>query len=328
MAPHSRRTSATARSWITLSPRSVRMLAGLALAGAVALPVLARWQGVLRARTPDSVEARALRPALIELPGGTFLMGTPASEPGRDDDEGPQHEVTVSPFAICRTEITQGQWRAVLGENPSVCDYGCGDDLPVQNVSWLDVVRYMNALTERENKGRPEPDKLSLCYEVESDRVTWRPDCTGYRLPTEAEWEYAARAGTRTAYSFGDDAGQLGEYAWYEPNTENEVQPVGRKKPNPWGLRDMHGNVWEWVWDEDGSYQAGSRSDPRGPASAAEPATARTDSGSPRRVLRGGSFGDLARLLRSGDRSGRRPWFRNGDLGARCARAAPPALSP
>ncbi|WP_428265654.1 SUMF1/EgtB/PvdO family nonheme iron enzyme [Haliangium sp.] len=265
----------------------------------------------------------------VGLSGGEFTMGTSEREPGRFDDEGPRHRVRLSGFEIAEHEITQGQWRAVMGDNPSDCDVGCGDDLPVQNVSWADVVRFMNTLTAKTNQARAEGEKLTLCYEIVDDRsVIWRPGCTGYRLPTEAEWEYAVRAGTSTAYSFGDDAGQLGEYAWYEANASRQVQPVGRKKPNPWGLRDMHGNVWEWGWDEYGSYQAGSRSDPRGPASAAEPDTARTDPDSPVRVLRGGSFEHQARDLRSGYRlrywPGRRVW----NQGARCARAAPPALSP
>ncbi|WP_428262022.1 SUMF1/EgtB/PvdO family nonheme iron enzyme [Haliangium sp.] len=260
------------------------------------------------------------RPALSALAGGRFRMGSPESEHGRDDDEGPRQWVTLSPFWMCRTEITQAQWKAVMGQEPSDCDYGCGDELPVQNVSWSDVVDYMNELSRLEG--------LEPCYERSGTVVRWKDECDGYRLPTEAEWEYAARAGSESAYSFGDDAGQLGEYAWYEENAwkvDRKARAVATRKPNAWGLYDMHGNAWEWVWDEYGAYEAGPRSDPRGPASAAEPGTAHTDPDSPGRVLRGGSFEYLARLLRSGFRNRSRPGLRDRYRvqGARCARSAP-----
>jgi formylglycine-generating enzyme required for sulfatase activity len=154
---------------------------------------------------------------------GEFDMGSTANEIDRYDDEGPVHHVTISEaFYLGKYEVTQKQWYEVIGDNPS---YFKGDDLPVEMVSWDDVQEFIKKLNEIENTDK-------------------------YRLPTEAEWEYAARAGTTTRYSFGDDDSKLGEYAWYRENSEDKTHPVGKKGANPWGLYDMHGNVWEWVQDE------------------------------------------------------------------------------
>jgi formylglycine-generating enzyme required for sulfatase activity len=285
----------------------------------LALPWVARWQGVLRVESaaPD-VPARALRPALIELPGGTFVMGSPATEPGHLEDEGPQHRVAVSPFLICQTEVTQEQWEAVMGENPSDCAAGCDAKLPVQNVSWYDAIAYLNELTTRENAARGESVELTRCYEVAGETVEWKDGCTGYRLPTEAEWEYAARAGTRTAYSFGDDAGKLGDHAWYGENAGGQVHEVGTRNATPWGLHDVHGNVWEWVWDWYEPYWSEAATDPRGPKEAED-----TEGSAVSRALRGGSFGFRSGDLRSASRYGDRD--RYSDLGLRCARGVSPA---
>ncbi len=159
----------------------------------------------------------------VLIPAGEFDMGSPSSEVGRQDNEGPVHQVTISePFYMSRCEVTQKQWREVMGSDPS---YNKGDDLPVEKVSWNDVQEFITKLNEREGSVK-------------------------YRLPSEAEWEYAARAGTTTRYSFGDDESDLADYAWYHENSEGSTHPVGQKKPNPWGLYDMHGNVYEWVQDE------------------------------------------------------------------------------
>ena len=146
-----------------------------------------------------------------------------------------------------------------MGEKPSDCDYGCGNELPVQNVSWSDAVAYLNKLTELESEVLVALGEAALtgCYVGSGEDVTWVAGCTGYRLPAEAEWEYAARAGTTTRWSFGDEEAELGEFAWYADNAEGEVHTVGSKKANPWGLSDMHGNVWEWVWDPYDSYKSG-----------------------------------------------------------------------
>ena len=159
----------------------------------------------------------------VRIPAGEFDMGSPSDEVGRYDCEGPVHHVNIGKaFYMDRYEVTQKQWRAVMGDNPS-CFTG-DDDLPVECVSWDDVQEFIRKLNDTEGT-------------------------TKYRLPSEAEWEYACRAGTTTRYSFGDDESELGDYAWYDDNSNDKTHPVGQKKPNPWGLYDMHGNVWEWVQD-------------------------------------------------------------------------------
>ena len=170
---------------------------------------------------------------------GTFEMGSPETEAGRFDDE-TLHPVTLSqPFYLGKTEVTQGQWEAVMGDNPSYFS-DCGRTCPVEQVSWEDAQEFIAALNRREG--------------VET-----------YRLPTEAEWEYAARAGTQTAYHFGDDAARLGAYAWYLDNS-GRADPPGWAEAAEWlGLFDMHGNVWEWVADWYGDYPRGAVTDPRGP---------------------------------------------------------------
>ncbi len=159
----------------------------------------------------------------VLIPAGEFDMGSPANEAGRYDNEGPVHHVKLaSAFYMGKYEVTQKQWRDVMGTSPS---YFKGDNLPVEQVSWNDVQDFIKKLNEKEGANK-------------------------YRLPTEAEWEYAARAGTTTRYSFGDDESKLGDYAWYRENSGGKTHEVGQKKPNPWGLYDIHGNVREWVQDK------------------------------------------------------------------------------
>ncbi|MBN83995.1 MAG: hypothetical protein CMJ70_28040 [Planctomycetaceae bacterium] len=222
---------------------------------------------------------------LVPIPAGEFLMGSPETEPGRLGNE-VQHQVTLTkPFLLGVHEVTQGQWQAVMGTTPwkGKVLFKEGDDYPATYVNWDDVVEFCRKLSEKEG--------------------------LEYRLPTAAQWEYACRAGTTTAYSFGDNDSELGEYAWYTENTRDAGQKyahtVGRKKPNRWGLYDMHGNVWEWCSDWYGAYPSGDATDPTGP-----------NSGS-RRVLRGGSWSSLAGFWRSSLRYGRRPSSRGNRVGFR-----------
>lgn len=225
------------------------------------------------------------------MPPGTFTMGSSEGESDRDGDEGPQTEVTLtSGFWMGRYEVTQRQYLAVMGTNPS---YYTGDlDRPVERVTWDDAVNYCAALTAQE-------------------RATGRlPDGWEYRLPTEAQWEYACRAGTTTQFSYGDDPAyaQLADYGWYDANSGSQTHPVGQKLPNPWGLYDMHGNVWEWCLDfyED-SLPGGSVADPVGPSSGSS------------RVYRGGCWEFPGQMCRSADRRRGAPSLTDRTLGFRVA---------
>ena len=170
-------------------------------------------------------------------------------------------------FYMGRYEVTQEQWRAIMGDNPSFFE---GDDLPVERVSWDDVQEFISKLNDKEGT-------------------------TKYRLPSEAEWEYACRAGTTTRYSFGDSESKLGDYAWYWYNSDGETHPVGQKKANPWGLYDLHGNVLEWVQDCGHSDYNGAPTDGSAWILACEYEGAS-------RVNRGGGWGSLAGLCRSARR--------------------------
>ena len=223
----------------------------------------------------------------VEIPAGSFLMGAANDVSGAYASEKPQHEVTISKsFFIAKYEVTQADWENVMGYNPYDLDRsnpyynlpGMAERITRPNhpatVSWEDAQEFIKQLNTKEGHN-------------------------GYRLPTEAEWEYACRAGTTTAYSFGDDSRRLGEYAWYGENfSTGGTHPVGRKKPNPWGLYDMHGNVWEWVQDyySDDYYAISPTLDPQGAESGEN------------RVVRGGSWHETATSWRS---SFRKPYSAN-----------------
>ena len=264
------------------------------------------------------VERGGRRPTLVPLPGGRFVMGSPApAQPDNAEHERPQHLVEVPAFSLSETEVTQGQYKAVTGENPSKCEVGCGDELPVHSVTWFDAVAYLNKLTVMESEALVASGQAALtaCYEGSGEDLVWVPECTGYRLPTEAEWEYAARAGTTTSWSFGEmdpetaeDPADIGEHVWHSGNSGHKVHAVGTKRPNPWGLYDLHGNVWEWVWDAFDSYQDGRV----------------VNSAGPRRVYRGGAFNASSDFHRSAYRGAGRPVFHGGYFGFRCARGPGP----
>ena len=228
---------------------------------------------------------------LVLIPKGTFMMGSPESEEGRQKDE-TQHEVTISKdYYLGVIEVTQGQYEKVMGTNPShfqkqFIRKSDSSMYPVEQVSWEDAVDFCKKLSE-------------LPEEKKAGRV--------YCLPTEAEWVYACRAGSKSAYSFGETSKSLGDYAWFDRNSKGQTHPVGERKPNAWGLYDMHGNVWEWCSDRYGEYPKVAVSDPVGPREGSV------------RVLRGGSWCDVAASCRSAIRRRYVPSIRGNDLGFRLA---------
>jgi formylglycine-generating enzyme required for sulfatase activity len=243
--------------------------------------------------------ATADRPAMVEILPGRFLMGSSREEPERDEDE-VQHDVAITrSFAMSVTEVTQAQYLEVMDQAIVCAEATIGPDLPVVCVDFAEAAEYANRLSAKEG--------LQPCYERNRADVRWpEPACRGFRLPTEAEWEYAARAGMRWRYAGGDDPGAI---AWFSGNSGGKAHPVGTKEANPWGLRDMSGNAWEWVWDRYGPYTAASQRDPRGPATGSH------------RVYRGGSFDGPTQFLRVAYRFRVLSSERNGRLGFRLARS-------
>ncbi len=169
---------------------------------------------------------------MVLIPAGEFTMGDDDGE----DDEQPAHRVRVSAFYMDVTEVSQASFQAIMGRNPAKF---AGPDKPVERISWHAAIQYCNMRSQR--------DGLTPCYDLKTLACDFAAD--GYRLPTEAEWEYACRAGTTTRWSFGDDVSKLKDHAWYKPNAAKKTHPVKAKQPNPWGLYDMHGNVAEWCQD-------------------------------------------------------------------------------
>jgi formylglycine-generating enzyme required for sulfatase activity len=267
-------------------------------AKAVAVVIMDKKELQGSGQTPKTLKAKIKQKKItnsfgmtfVSIPEGDFMMGSPADEPGRANDE-ERHWVTISkPFYIQTTEVTQRQWQNVMGKNPSHFK-DCGDDCPVEVVSWNDAQAFIKRLNEVEGKNQ-------------------------YRLPTEAEWEYASRARTTTPFFTGNCIST--DQANYDGNKPISCCPSGKYKkstgkvgslpPNPWGLYDMYGNVWEWCQDWKGVYPAGQVTDPKGPSSGKD------------RVLRGGSWLDDARNLRSARRFSYSPDFRDYDIGLRVVR--------
>ena len=278
----------------------MKYAAAFAIAGALALSPLS-------ARADD----------LVLLSGGRTTIGSPTSERQHQPDE-TRHDVTLSPFYIDAREVTQRDYEAVMGTNPS---YSVGADLPVESVTWYDAVAYCNALSEKNG--------LTPVYTVDGDAVTWDRSADGYRLPTEAEWEYAARSGTDNVFNgkdhiTSDDANFNGNYPYLiEENyvrhrnpdvvtsvNRDETIRVGSFAPNAFGLYDMYGNVSEWCFDYYGAYDASQAENPTGAASGSM------------RVSRGGSFNDFGKHLRSAYRSAAKPDEADRNTGFRVARNA------
>jgi len=249
------------------------------------------------------------------IAGGTFTMGSPDTELGTDPSERPQHSVTLSGFYMGKYEVTQAQWIEVMGssEDRTIEKYGKGNNYPVYYVSWYDALVFCNKLSVLEGlspaysiNGSTEPLSWGKVPTVEEDpeRMKWNAvvivsGSTGYRLPTEAQWEYACRAGTTTAFNNGNDNytnyALVGEVAWYKTNSENKTHEVGSKKANEWGLYDMHGNLAEWCWDWYGAYSSIAQTNPMGALL-----------GNDISVLRGGSWysndvSDLRSAFRAAD---------------------------
>lgn len=205
------------------------------------------------------------------IPPGEFTMGSPKTEAGRSADE-TLHQVTLTKgWHLGIHPVTQAQWKSVMGGDSA--SRFKGDDLPVDEVLWNDAVTFCKKLSEKEGRR--------------------------YRLPTSAEWEYACRAGTTTAFNTGDDEAALNEAGWFVGNSDSKTHPVGRKKPNAWGLYDMHGNVWQWCSDDLRDYTRDAVTNPVGPATGN------------RRVLRGGDWRCSPRFCRSAKRFGSGPNFRD-----------------
>jgi len=219
--------------------------------------------------------------SFVFVKGGCYQMGDTFG--GGDGDEKPVHEVCVDDFYIGKYEVTQGQWQRIMGSNPSHFS-SCGDNCPVENVSWRDVQEFIRKLNNQSGKR--------------------------YRLPTEAEWEYAARSGgKREKWSGTSDGSSLGDYAWYDANSGGQTHPVGQKRPNGLGLHDMSGNVWEWCQDWYGRnyYSSSGRDNPGGPSSGSH------------RVIRGGSWNSDAADARAAFRNRYIPVIRDSFLGFRLA---------
>jgi formylglycine-generating enzyme required for sulfatase activity len=245
--------------------------------------------GAFSASAAGKTYSNSIGMEFVLIPAGSFTMGADKNFEDALDRETPRHRVTISkPFYLGQYEVTQAQWETVMGNNPSEFK---GRNNPVENISWDDAQMFIQRLNRQEGHNR-------------------------YRLPTEAEWEYAARAGSASAFCFGDIEKNLDSYACYRYNSrewwgvgDKATHPVGQKAPNAWGLYDMHGNVWEWVQDWYGEryYSNSPGSDPKGPPSGSY------------RVLRGGGWADDAEDCRSAYRNYYTPGYRNYYIGFRLA---------
>lgn len=266
-----------------------RRLGGIALVVPVMVVIaVALLLAFFPGKQAGKTDSRGLQPVinsigmeLVPIPGGSFTMGSKAAE--GPADEAPPHSVQVAPFYLGKYEVTQAQWQAVMGYNPSSYKH---PQRPVDQVTWLEVQSFISQLNRLEG--------TSL-----------------YRLPSEAEWEYAARAGTTGKWSFGDDPSLLGRFAWFGQQGDIGTQLVGGREPNPWGLYDMYGNVWEWVqdcWHD--NY-----------ANAPREGAVWNGGDCSRRMLRGGSWNSPAEYARSAVRGSYSPQLNDPENGFRIARS-------
>ena len=230
--------------------------------------------------TTLSTNSAAAKSDMVRIAGGKFTMGTKA-----ESDSQP-HEVTISSFYIDKYLVTQEQYLKVMGDNPARWK---ADKNPIEQIRWSDAVRFCNKRSQMEG--------MQPCYDLNTWQCNF--EANGYRLPTEAEWEYACRAGSTTTYSYGDDPAKLGEYAWFDKNSSLRPHPVGQKKPNPWGLYDMHGNVWQWCNDfyKVDYYKDSPKENPRGPKEGET------------KVVRGGSWKTSSETCTSAYRYNENPGY-------------------
>ena len=235
---------------------------------------------------------------MVLVPKGSFVMGAVVGDNMAEEDEKCQHTVTLShPFWVADSPVTQMLYRSILGKNPSRFK---NEDNPVEMVSWFDAIQFCNALSLREN--------LQPCYEVKSEEdedVRWDRQANGYRLLTEAEWEYVARSGGVQVYAGSNESMDV---AWFSGNSSGTTQPVKKKDPTLWGLYDLSGNVWEWCWDWFAEYVDGNATDPIGPKEGRG------------RSFRGGSWAVPEKMVRTSQRGAERPHNRMNGLGFRVAR--------
>ena len=267
-------TTGRTRWWVLAAP----VVAVVSIAAAVAW-----WAGAMKPLAQDKTQEQAsvtngIGMEFVAIPGGSYTMGSDAPA-----EEAPPHQVMVAPFYLGKYEVTQAQWQAVMGYNPSAYPH---PQRPVDQVTWLEVQSFIDKLNRAENTSR-------------------------YRLPSEAEWEYAARAGSSTPWFFGDDAAVLERFAWVNKSGDIGTRPVGRGVPNPWGLYDMYGNVWEWVQDCWHDNYAGA------------PPEAAVWSGGDcsLRMLRGGGWNSPPAFARSAVRGSYAPYLNDNANGFRLVRS-------
>jgi len=312
--PMPRESTDLLRAWIdqggvwpdglTLTPRKAEEAPGandLAAVEQIHQLILSRLDaktpGEMRAYT-NTIPGAPVSYTMVPIPAGGFVMGSPDTEPGRRPDEGPQHQVTIEPFWMGQFEVTWREFELFMYPDE---ERKFKDTIPTDpNVDKISdaVSRPTKPYVEMSfGMGRDGFPAISMTQHAANKYCQWLSAKTGhfYRLPTEAEWEYACRAGTTNAFSFGDDVSRLGDYAWYEKNSDFKYQKVGRKKPNPWGLHDMHGNVAEWCLDQYepnfDRFASGVTNEPWLVATKPYP-----------HVVRGGSWDDTPENLRSAAR--------------------------